>query len=405
MQSHVDGTASGQVQYPFDNVAGICIAGGEPAGDPYDGVFAVSYLEEFGAHTGKLQVVRPLEAGRQRVLATRNADQDAVGRDIYMKRLGISLVGMNHDERMFTKLIDGRKVIQPGACCRQAEDNANEKGSEHRPSLVKLRVWSYYSPPICDRTHISADSHTMTLPICLWSGPRNVSTALMYSFAERGDIRVVDEPLYGHYLRVSGAEHPGRDDVLAALDCDGDAVMRSLLRQQARQPEVRLFIKHMAHHLVDIDPGFMRQTCNVFLIRDPREMLPSLTIQVPDAELADTGLQRQWQLYSSLLEAGQQPAVLDSRELLLDPAGVLNALCRHIGLEFTAAMLSWPAGPRAEDGVWAPHWYHAVHKSTGFGKYTPKSGFPERLEPLLAECEPWYERLYEKSIRAGQNED
>ena len=245
----------------------------------------------------------------------------------------------------------------------------------------------------------------MTLPICLWSGPRNVSTALMYSFAQREDIRVVDEPLYGHYLRVSGAEHPGRDDVLAALDCDGDAVMRRLLRQQARQPELRLFIKHMAHHLVDIDLGFVHRTCNVFLIRDPQEMLPSLTIQVPDAQLADTGLQRQWQLYSSLREAGQQPAVLDSRELLLDPAGVLNALCGQIGLEFTPAMLSWPAGPRAEDGVWAPHWYHAVHESTGFGKYTPKSGFPERLKPLLAECEPWYERLYEKSIRAGHNED
>jgi len=245
----------------------------------------------------------------------------------------------------------------------------------------------------------------MTKPICLWSGPRNVSTALMYSFAQREDIRVVDEPLYGHYLRVSGAEHPGREDVLAALNCDGDEVMCTLLEQQAREPGVRLFIKHMAHHLVDIDPGFMRQTCNVFLIRDPREMLPSLTIQVPDAQLADTGLQRQWQLYCSLLEAGQQPAVLDSRELLLDPAGVLRALCGHIGLEFTEAMLSWPAGPRAEDGVWAPHWYHAVHKSTGFGTYEPKIGFPERLEPLLAECEPWYERLYEKSIRAGHNKD
>jgi hypothetical protein len=245
----------------------------------------------------------------------------------------------------------------------------------------------------------------MTIPICLWSGPRNVSTALMYSFAQREDIRVVDEPLYGHYLRVSGAEHPGRDDVLAALNCDGDEVMRGLLRQHAQEPGVRLFIKHMAHHLIDIDLGFMRQTCNVFLIRDPREMLPSLTIQVPDAHLADTGLQRQWQLYSSLLEAGKQPAVLDSRELLLDPAGVLRALCKHIGLEFTEAMLNWPAGPRVEDGVWAPHWYHAVHKSTGFGRYVPKNGFPERLKPLLAECKPWYERLFEKAIRADHNKD
>ncbi len=239
----------------------------------------------------------------------------------------------------------------------------------------------------------------MTTPICLWSGPRNVSTALMYSFAQRDDISVIDEPLYGHYLRVTAAPHPGRDQVVAAMNCDGDAVMRELLAQQRESPQ-RLFIKHMAHHLVDIDLGFLQQTTNVFLIRDPLEMLPSLIIQVPAAELADTGLQRQWQLYSELVEAGQQPAVIDSRELLLDPEGVLIALCGHLGLDFSAAMLSWPAGPREEDGVWAPHWYHAVHKSTGFATYRPKSEFPDHLQPLLAECQPWYERLFAGAIRA-----
>ena len=245
----------------------------------------------------------------------------------------------------------------------------------------------------------------MTAPICLWSGPRNVSTALMYSFAQRDDMRVVDEPLYGHYLRVTGADHPAAADVMAAMNCDGDAVMQGLLEQQSTAPSRRLFIKHMAHHLVDLDLGFLQRTCNVFLIRDPREMLPSLVIQVPQAQLADTGLRRQWELFSELRESGQRPAVLDSRELLVDPAGVLRQFCGYLGHPFASAMLEWPPGPRPEDGVWAPHWYHAVHKSTGFAPYRAKTGFPEHLEPLLAECQPWYDRLFEHAIRASANGD
>ena len=239
----------------------------------------------------------------------------------------------------------------------------------------------------------------MTSAVCLWSGPRNVSTALMYSFAQNERVAVIDEPLYGHYLRVTGAGHPGSADVIAAMDCDGNAVMRELLRRQAENPEPRLFMKHMAHHLVDLDLGFLHETCNIFLIRDPRDMLPSLSIQLPEPRLADTGLQRQWELFSELLEAGQQPAILDSRELLASPRDVLDQLCEHIGLPFTTAMLSWEAGPRPEDGVWAPHWYHAVHRSTGFAPYRPKSEFPDRLRPLLDECQPWYERLFEHAIR------
>ncbi len=241
----------------------------------------------------------------------------------------------------------------------------------------------------------------MTAAICLWSGPRNVSTALMYSFAQIEHVAVIDEPLYGHYLRVTGAEHPGRDGVIAAMNCDGDDVMQDLLRRQARNPEPRLFIKHMAHHLVDIDPGFLHETCNIFLVRDPRDMLPSLSIQLPEARLADTGLRKQWELFSGLLEAGQEPAILDSKELLTNPRNVLSALCEHIGLSFTPAMLSWEAGPRPEDGVWAPHWYHAVHQSTGFAPYRAKTEFPDRLKPLLDECQPWYEALFEHAIRAS----
>ncbi len=240
--------------------------------------------------------------------------------------------------------------------------------------------------------------------ICLWSGPRNVSTALMYSFAQRRDTLVVDEPLYGHFLRVTGTIHPGRNEVLAAVNCDGDAVMRDLLARQRDPARDVLFMKQMAHHLVDIDRDFMRKTCNIFLIRDPRQMLPSLTVQMPHAKLADTGLETQWHLYRGLTDAGQQPAILDSRELLLDPGTVLEKLCAHLEITYTDDMLSWPAGARPEDGIWAPHWYHAVHRSTGFSVEVAKENFPERLEPLLAQCKPWYDKLYEHAIRAGTGE-
>jgi len=240
----------------------------------------------------------------------------------------------------------------------------------------------------------------MTTPVCLWSGPRNVSTALMYSFAQRRDIRVVDEPLYGHYLRSTGAAHPGRAEIIANMNCDGDAVMQALLREQARRPSVRLFCKHMAHHLVEIDLDFLNRTSNVFLIRDPREMLPSLTIQLPEARLADTSLKQQWQLFSELSDAGQTPMILDSRELLLDPEGVLMQLCRHLRLDFDPVMLRWEPGPIAADGIWAPHWYEAVHRSTGFAPYSKKDYFPAELEALYEDCKPWYDKMFEHALKS-----
>lgn len=220
----------------------------------------------------------------------------------------------------------------------------------------------------------------------------------MYSFAQRADTKVVDEPLYGHFLRVTGAQHPLREKVLAAVNTDGNDVMQRLLSEPADQTVKILFMKQMAHHLVDLDQSFMRQTHNIFLIRDPREMLPSLTIQLPDAGLDDTGLATQWQLFEHLAEDGQNPAVLDSRELLLDPGGILSKLCKHLSIDYTNDMLTWPVGARPEDGIWAPHWYHAVHESSGFSPYVAKDDFPERLNALLEECKPWYEKLIAHAI-------
>ncbi|MGI9202796.1 MAG: sulfotransferase family protein [Woeseiaceae bacterium] len=237
--------------------------------------------------------------------------------------------------------------------------------------------------------------------ICLWSGPRNVSTALMYSFAQRSDTRVVDEPLYGHFLKVTGTVHPGRDEVLDTVNCDGNAVMQELLHDEDGDFDI-LFMKQMAHHLVEIDRAFLEKTENIFLIRDPREMLPSLTIQLPQATVADTGLKKQWRLFESLKAAGQEPAIIDSKELLLDPAGVLGQLCEALQIRYTKDMLKWPTGARSEDGIWAKHWYHAVHQSNGFAPYVAKSGFPAHLDTLLAECNPWYEKLFEFAIRASR---
>ena len=235
--------------------------------------------------------------------------------------------------------------------------------------------------------------------ICLWSGPRNVSTALMYSFAQRADTRVFDEPLYGHYLRVTGAKHPGREEVLRAMETDGEKVVRETVLGTFDRP--LLFQKHMAHHLIQIDRSFLRCTANVFLVRDPEQMLPSLERQVPVPRLADTGLAVQSALINRLHRLGQDPPVLDAKDLLTDPPAVLESLCCRLSIDFDPAMLDWSAGPRPEDGVWAPHWYHNVHRSTGFMPYQAKSApFPERLKGLLKECRPHYQYLRQWAIRA-----
>ena len=238
-----------------------------------------------------------------------------------------------------------------------------------------------------------------TLRINLWSGPRNVSTALMYSFAQRSDTRVLDEPLYAHYLRVSGADHPGRDDVLASLDQDGARVVHSVILGEHDRAVV--FFKQMAHHLVELDRAFLSRCANVILTRDPRDMVPSLVSHLPAATLRDTGYAILVELWDELRSIGQDPPVLDARELLLDPRAVLEELCRRLELPFDEAMLRWRAGARPEDGVWAPHWYESVHRSTGFERYRPSATpLPERARPLLEECLPYYERLRPHAIAA-----
>lgn len=238
----------------------------------------------------------------------------------------------------------------------------------------------------------------MSLRINLWSGPRNVSTALMYSFAQRPDTRVVDEPLYAHYLRVTGAEHPGREEVLEAQESDGERVVRDVILGDYQEPVV--LFKQMAHHLIELDREFLNDCANLLLIRDPAEVLASIVRQIPQPSLDDIAIARQHELYEELTASGQQPPVLDARLLLLDPEGVLTQLCRRLGLRFDRAMLSWPAGPRPEDGVWARHWYGNVHRSTEFAPYQPKrEPPPERVRPVLASARPYYEALVARALR------
>ncbi|MGB5209337.1 MAG: sulfotransferase family protein [Gammaproteobacteria bacterium] len=238
----------------------------------------------------------------------------------------------------------------------------------------------------------------------MWAGPRNVSTAVMYSFAQRPDTEVADEPLYGHYLKNSGADHPGRAEILAAMDLDGERVMRELgQRGPAAEGRNVLFVKQMAHHLLGIDYRLLHHSLNFLLIRDPLEMLPSLARVLDKPELKDTGLDRQVDLLEHLEREGQTPFCVDARELLTDPEGVLIQACTRLGLPFSSSMLSWAPGPRAEDGIWAPHWYGNVHRSDGFHPWrAPNRPFPEELSGLLEQCQPYYQRLYAVALRARE---
>jgi hypothetical protein len=229
--------------------------------------------------------------------------------------------------------------------------------------------------------------------ISLWSGPRNVSTALMYSFAQRPDTMVLDEPLYGHYLKVSGAQHPGRDDVINSMELNGETVVLDLCQLDYEKPV--LFIKNMAHHLVNLDMSFLKGFHNLLLIRDPKEMIPSIIKQIPNPEMRDTGLKRQWELYNHLKDQGQTSIIIDSKMLLLDPKGILKRVCLALDIPFFEEMTTWEAGPRPEDGIWAKHWYHNVHKSTGFQEYQPKEEkVPEHLHELWEQCDFYYQLLY-----------
>ncbi len=229
----------------------------------------------------------------------------------------------------------------------------------------------------------------------MWSGPRNVSTAMMRAWENRTDTFVTDEPFYAHYLHETGIVHPGRDEVIQSQSTDWQQVAAWIT---GSVPNARgiWYQKHMAHHLLPhMGREWLGNLSHGFLIREPREMLTSLVHNLPEPTVADTGLPQQVELLELLIAAtGQIPPVVDARDVLENPAGMLQALCAAFGVPFEERMLAWPPGRRETDGVWAPHWYAAVELSTGFHSYRPKPDpVPPALGPVLAECEVLYARL------------
>lgn len=228
----------------------------------------------------------------------------------------------------------------------------------------------------------------------MWSGPRNISTAMMRAFENRSDTVVVDEPFYAHYLLTTGLPHPGADEVLAAQDNDWRRVAKTL--SEAEQGADVFYQKHMAHHFCgSMDLSWIGGLTHGFLLREPRAMLLSLSRVLDEVTVADTGLEQQKRLFDELRRRGLTPPVIDARDVLEAPEQMLRALCDHLSIRFETAMLNWPAGPRDSDGVWASHWYSAVEKSTRFGPYQPVTGeLDPALGAVLERCQALYDELY-----------
>lgn len=241
----------------------------------------------------------------------------------------------------------------------------------------------------------------MSLRIAMWSGPRNISTAMMRAWENRGDCAVSDEPLYAAYLAMTGLDHPGRDAVIAAGETDWRRAVGDLLGP-APGGTALWYQKHMSHHLLpEMDTEWVLGLRNVFLIRDPAEVVASYLKSRATVTPDDIGLPQQGRLFDLLRDRlGESPPVIDAGDFLRAPEAHLRALCARLGIAFTPRMLSWPAGPRDSDGVWAPYWYDAVWKSTGFEPWRAREDRLEGEALAVADaCRPVYERLRGFRIR------
>jgi hypothetical protein len=240
--------------------------------------------------------------------------------------------------------------------------------------------------------------------IAMWSGPRNISTAMMRAFENRDDTVVVDEPFYAASLAATGADHPMRDEVLASQPTDPAVVAASLLAPLPAGRSV-FYQKHMTHHMQPGFPlGWSEAVANAFLIRAPEAVLRSYTQKWSEVSLEAIGVPMQATLFERACDRlGRAPPVIDTADVLADPRGTLSALCEACGIAFSERMLSWPAGRRASDGVWAPAWYDQVEKSTGFGPppapASDPAPLPDALKRIAAAARPAYERLKGFALR------
>lgn len=240
------------------------------------------------------------------------------------------------------------------------------------------------------------------LRIAMWSGPRNISTAMMRAFENRPDCAVSDEPLYGAWLHLTGEAHPMSDQVIAAMETNWRKVTEALTGPVPSSRPI-WYQKHMTHHLLPemLQRDWLSKLTHVFLIRDPSAVVASYLAKRDTVSAEDIGAPQQWALYRFVTEdLGQNPPIIDSGEFLTDPDAHRRALCEQLGVEFSHNMLTWPAGPRDSDGVWAPHWYQRVWQSTGFEAASDtRPPLDGRAADVAACCQPSYQRLAERRLR------
>jgi hypothetical protein len=229
----------------------------------------------------------------------------------------------------------------------------------------------------------------------LISGPRNISTALMYSFAQRSDTEVVDEPFYACYLSKTNVDHPGKHQVLISQSRNEQEVINQLFSQHQKSV---LFIKNMAHHIEVLnDTSFLEKCTSIFLIRDPKQLIASYAQVIENPQMRDIGMEYEFTLFQKLKQFN--PIVIDSGLLLQNPEAILKKVCENTGLSFENAMLHWSAGSKSYDGSWAPYWYTNVHQSTGFEKQpTSERPLPTQLIPLYEKARVFYDNLIKHAI-------
>jgi hypothetical protein len=243
--------------------------------------------------------------------------------------------------------------------------------------------------------------------IAMWSGPRNISTAVMRAWGNRTDTVVIDEPFYAYYLRATGKKHPGADEIIAKGETDWRKVVAQLTGPIPGGKKV-FFQKQMTHHLLpEVDRQWLVDLTNCFLIRDPRDVILSYIKKNPDPALEDLGFVQQAEIFDFVVgtshcdvrgrhSAASLPIVIDARDVLESPRRILRLLCDAVGVEFDESMLAWPPGVRETDGIWAKYWYDEVARSTSFQPYKPREGvIPDRLSEIYEQCRECYERLYE----------
>ncbi len=233
--------------------------------------------------------------------------------------------------------------------------------------------------------------------INLISSPRNISTALMYSFANRGDIKVIDEPLYAHYLFHTNVVHPGRDEIINSQSTDAEEVYDQILESEKEYGVV--FVKNMAHHMIALDVDKYRKCKNLFLIRDPREIIASYSKVISNPTMQDIGCEKQFRIYENFEDGYKW--VVDSNEILKNPEKMLTKICTLLDIPFKKEMVKWKKGPLPEDGVWSKYWYNAVHNSTGFHEYQRKEiHLSKRNMELYIESLPYFTSLKKNQIMA-----